>query len=409
MGLQFYRSLLKYLIHFNMIIFEKLFSTIKSLLKRISRLFSDKKPKCGQKTDPKKEPHTGPEQAGGTLRPGQENDKPKDPPISGPNEGIGYKPRDLVSMTPYIQSYDSYFEDALPDFSGERKVSYEIISSQVLNFPLIRAPKKESRIKFPEKGRYGLRGSSEKRLCELIKEKNLPNFFDNLCLYDRSGTAYSPDLAYIDVSNKMFIDIEIDEPYDGIIRNPIHYRLNDSSTIDDERNKTFCDRGWTVIRFSERQIVEHLESCLKEIYKLIDKMKGTITLPDFLRSVPDLSPQRIWTKEEAETMSSNKEREKYLNIQNFIPARSDAPHMKSESSRGKEFEKIGLSPKKTPVSKPSIEGVTKPQPHQVKQHPKPISSIPEAGNGHTPSPDNRDRKVTTNAPSTTAKSPRGYA
>lgn len=88
----------------------------------------------------------------------------------------------------------------------------------------------------PVRGRCGKRGVCEQKLCEEIEKLNLFGFYDNLSLFviDRCSR-YEPDLAYIDAKKGIFIDIEIDEPYSGLERKPIHYTIGDY-TVDDKRN-----------------------------------------------------------------------------------------------------------------------------------------------------------------------------
>lgn len=68
---------------------------------------------------------------------------------------------------------------------------------------------------------------------------------------DISANGYFPD---IDIIRCMFIDIEIDEPYEYKNKLLIRY----IGCGDEKRNKKFQDDGAFVVRFSENQIKKHI-------------------------------------------------------------------------------------------------------------------------------------------------------
>lgn len=226
------------------------------------------------------------------------------------------------------------------DYKTTYNVSYSISDSVNAKFPIIRAPKKGCEIKLPVCGRSGKRGVCEEILCKKIKELELHGFYDNLSLLVGKNTyPKEPDLAYINAQKGIFIDIEIDEPYSGWEREPIHYKIKNGTTVDDARNDSFTERGWTVIRFSERQVYEHPKSCLKRVYQLLREMDTTITMPGCLATEPDISPDDIWTKEQAKRMEENSEREKMLGIDKFIQP-VEEPHTNiKDYLHGQEIEK----------------------------------------------------------------------
>ncbi|MGL5938137.1 MAG: hypothetical protein ACRCY5_05355 [Phocaeicola sp.] len=238
-----------------------------------------------------------------------------------------------VQTTPFLKS------ECKVDYSQLLHVTYSLIDSIGTAFPIIRAPRKGSPIKFPVKGRNGKRGACEESFCRVIVENELGNkFYDNLTLLV-AGYQYEPDLAYIDANKGIFIDIEIDEPYAGWEKIPIHYKTL-YGTIDDRRNTLFTERGWTVIRFSENQIHNQPLSCLKEIFQLIRKIDDTIVIPASVQNQPDLKSEDMWTKENAEEKIINKEREKLLNISEFkIPNNERYTVILEDYEEGIEVEK----------------------------------------------------------------------
>lgn len=252
-------------------------------------------------------------------------------------------PQPKVLKTYTVQTIPFLTSELDLDYKATYTVQYSIFCSLDAKFPIIRAPKKGCEIKLPMIDRSGKRGACEEKLCNMIEELKLHGFYDNLSLViGNNATHYEPDLAYINVKKGIFIDIEIDEPYSGWERQPIHYKTK-YGTIDDRRNDYFTERGWTVLRFSEKQVHEQPKSCLKRVYQLLSEMDGSITMPQCLATEVDISPDDIWTKEQAERKEQNKEREKMLGIDKFIQP-AEAPHTTIEDyPHGQEIEKKIIS------------------------------------------------------------------
>lgn len=89
-------------------------------------------------------------------------------------------------------------------------------------------------------------------------------------------------------------------------------------TNDGKRNERFTERGWIVLRFSEKQVFEQTMSCLKYLYQQICRIDTSMAIPSSLASVPDLKVDSMWTKADAFQMIQNKTREKMLGISEFI-------------------------------------------------------------------------------------------
>lgn len=64
---------------------------------------------------------------------------------------------------------------------------------------------------------------------------------------------------------KLYIDIEIDEPYDIVSHNPIHYKGNG----DNLRDRYFIRNGWCVLRFAEQQIVDNIEGTINYVKRVL--------------------------------------------------------------------------------------------------------------------------------------------
>jgi len=128
---------------------------------------------------------------------------------------------------------------------------------------------------------------------------NIPNF----------QYPYSPDFTYINRELNLYIDIEIDEPYEYMGRQATHYLYSEK---DNNRNSFFLFRGWIVIRFAEEQVVLYPQSCCKAIAKVISNVLGDNSDLMQFCNVPDLPLLRQWTELEAFEMSSKQYRETYL-------------------------------------------------------------------------------------------------
>ncbi|MEB3218427.1 MAG: hypothetical protein VKN72_19640 [Nostocales cyanobacterium 94392] len=119
---------------------------------------------------------------------------------------------------------------------------------------------------------------------------------------------YSPDFAYIDRTINLYIDIEIDEPYVYNTEQPTHYT---EAWKDTKRNNFFNDKGWIVIRFSERQVICYHHNCCKTIAQIIAQISKDNSILNQFTDIPDLQQQRQWTEAEAIQMAQRKERDNY--------------------------------------------------------------------------------------------------
>jgi very-short-patch-repair endonuclease len=140
---------------------------------------------------------------------------------------------------------------------------------------------------------------------ELMFLDKLHTVFGNQIKVDVSTDEYNyfPDFVFHCQVTNMHIDIEIDEPYALADKEPIHYIDSD----DERRNHFFLEENWCVIRFSEKQIVEQSDNCIKLINQFVTGIRNkNLSLNHNVIEEPK------WTYEEARVMSYNKIREKYL-------------------------------------------------------------------------------------------------
>jgi hypothetical protein len=173
------------------------------------------------------------------------------------------------------------------------------------------APKKNT-IVFPyRRCKTNRRGYTEipfeHKLRESLKEKkNYMVLGDVSILVSEKNQPYEPDIAIVECKYKygIRVDIEIDEPYSGLDRTPIHY-MNCGDTF---RDRNLSNIGWIVIRFSEKQIYLEANKCINYIKYILSCIDSSIQLDEIFPT-----PDKCWTKLEAELMAANLYREKYLN------------------------------------------------------------------------------------------------
>ena len=192
------------------------------------------------------------------------------------------------------------------------------------NYPFVSMPLENSVIKFPRKiaeGRIGIRGHKEADFDIYIKRyfssNGALNFFNDRYLFISNNTKpYIPDHVLTDENNNLnlFIDIEIDEPYDGIGRTSIHTK---EDTREKNRNKYFNERGWLVIRFAEIQVHQNILGCCKHIAQVIKSINPRFEIHEDLQNATDIFNVPLWLKLEADNWAKQKYREDYLGIPGF--------------------------------------------------------------------------------------------
>lgn len=123
---------------------------------------------------------------------------------------------------------------------------------------------------------------------------------------------YEPDLVYVDKEKGIYIDIEIDEPYKWN-RKPCHYLNQDGTSRDINRDKMFTSAGWTVIRFSERQIFSETKSCMGLIAEVISQMDRSFA-DEHSNMIQWGKPteEKRWDMPQSLQMARQNSREEYL-------------------------------------------------------------------------------------------------
>ena len=238
-----------------------------------------------------------------------------------------------------------------PEKEDQSKVKYIgynplniFAQTEPLYFPYVIMPKPNCIIKFPRKGRSGRKGYKEDDF-KVYVEKYFSSYFqifdDRFFLVKNNSNPFEPDFTLIDEKDgiNLFLDIEIDEPYEGINyinrRKATHFQYSDTN-----RNNAFKNRGWMVIRFAEIQVHKNPESCCRFIADVIKSINPKYNLQDHLNNVSKINPIQQWTEEVAKKWSVEKYREKYLGITSF-GLKDKGPKLNdiNESELGVEIEK----------------------------------------------------------------------
>jgi len=123
--------------------------------------------------------------------------------------------------------------------------------------------------------------------------------------------AYSTDFTISFPEIGIWIDVEIDEPYDYKTGNPTHCSDDER---DRNRNSFFLLNNWIVVRFSEEQVVRYPESCCKEIALVIRRVTGIEKYVHDLADATSLGPSPMWTSRQAKKMAKAKVRDKYFKL-----------------------------------------------------------------------------------------------
>jgi nucleoid DNA-binding protein/very-short-patch-repair endonuclease len=180
-----------------------------------------------------------------------------------------------------------------------------------VNFPIVIVPEKNSFLKLPREGRSNIRGYKEDDFWHALSRSDLDIEISNNLHIAVSGRMlpYEPDFVLFDKNINLYIDVEIDEPYDGYSRIPTHIK----DGYDQIRNLFFRESGWVVIRFTERQIHQHLEECIGFLRSIVQ----TLQLGQPVGPVRSLVHEELWDYKQAVVWARDLYREKYLGIQAF--------------------------------------------------------------------------------------------
>ncbi|MCG9879014.1 MAG: PD-(D/E)XK nuclease family protein [Bacteroidia bacterium] len=226
------------------------------------------------------------------------------------------------TVTPYIDTNEVQVKIIKsvpePGSSTAKRIGYlpsdKYVQTEPYKYAVVKMPQKNSLIKFPRKGRSDKKGFKEDDfLIHLNRHfKSTFSVFNDRHIPTENGRPYEPDFVLSsEKDNKnIFINIEIDEPYDGWLRTPTH-----CIGENDLRDDFFTKRGWIVIRFAEIQIHCEPKKCCAYIAKVIHSIDSTFNSDLLNEVIPNQVEQ--WDNLQSKKWASDKFREKYLGIENF--------------------------------------------------------------------------------------------
>ena len=162
------------------------------------------------------------------------------------------------------------------------------------------------------------------------------NPFSMTCEKVGAGKGSVNTIVEKDFERGFRIDIEIDEPYTGYERKPIHY----IGCGDNYRDHVLINHGWIVVRFSEKQIYEESSKCMAYIKYLIDSICNSGNAP---YEYPTYDKK--WTVNEARILSVQKYRERLLNhefgqMESNSLVQTDITQTEAEKKASKEVKSV---------------------------------------------------------------------
>lgn len=219
-------------------------------------------------------------------------------------------PKEIITLKSY--------ED--PNKSFPKKIGYipniKFKQNEPYVYPVVKMPKKDRFIKFPRKGRSNKTGYTEGVFFNYLNKyfsNSLKVFNDRHITQKNSARPYEPDFILTNESEgkNIFINVEIDEPYDGFSKAPTHIIDGDIY-----RDNFFTNRGYIVIRFTEKQVFEESKNCCALIAKVIKSIDATFIINDELK-LSNPTKQNQWDSLQSKKWAKEKYREKYLGINSF--------------------------------------------------------------------------------------------
>lgn len=182
-------------------------------------------------------------------------------------------------------------------------------------YPVVKMPKSNTILKLPRTGRSNQKGYKENDFFNQLKQNIIGIELTNNVhmIIPNFNKPYEPDIVLFDKNLNLYIDIEIDEPYDGYYRYPTHY-INPEDEIkqDNIRDLFFTESGWIVIRFTEKQV-----HC--QVYECIDYIRNVLNSLYNRNFVIDTTCQKEnqWDYNQCIQWQKIYYRENYLGIERF--------------------------------------------------------------------------------------------
>lgn len=151
----------------------------------------------------------------------------------------------------------------------------DFAQAEQYRYPVVKMPKPNSNLKLPRIGRSNQKGYKENDFYKKIKSNiSEISIEDNVhMVIPHFNRPYEPDIVLYDKNLNLYIDIEIDEPYDGYYRHPTHHlNYEEQTKQDDTRDLFFTESGWVVIRFTEKQVHCQPDECIDYIQNVLNSI-----------------------------------------------------------------------------------------------------------------------------------------
>jgi hypothetical protein len=195
------------------------------------------------------------------------------------------------------------------------KPNIHFVQEGQYQYPVVKMPKQNTSLKLPRTGRSNQKGYKENDFYSQLK-LNLVDIeiADNVhMVIPNFNKPYEPDIVLFDKCLNLYIDIEIDEPYDGYYRYPTHYiNPEDEVKQDNIRDLFFIESGWIVIRFTEKQVHCQTNECIDYIKNVLNSIYDR----DFINEVK-CEKENQWDYNQCIQWQKFYYREKYLGIDRF--------------------------------------------------------------------------------------------
>ena len=188
-------------------------------------------------------------------------------------------------------------------------------------YPILRIPERGTIVRSSRSGGASSRGPKEK-IFEQAIIKHFGEFY-TVSGQTRINTGslnkpFELDISLINkIDDQICINVEIDEPYKPFARTVMHCKGDDVL-----RDEYFTDRGWVVLRFSERQIHSDEDGCLKCIAEVLNLIDTDFKMPESLKSLDIVQSDACWSIFQAQRWEKESERELYLDM-TFVPEKQE--------------------------------------------------------------------------------------
>jgi hypothetical protein len=189
---------------------------------------------------------------------------------------------------------------------GQRFIGYRpnqmFAQTEPWSYPCVSMPAPGAEVWLPRPLRFRLSRDPVEEMFQLEMRRTFPAFeiAGDDCIPDPAADRpHEPDISLVikGLGLNLFIDVEIDEPYDRITRIPKHLIGEDR-----ERDDWFNNKGWIVIRLAESQVRSQPKHCLAFIARVIHSVYPEYHIPSHLKKLPNPEPLPQWTFGEVHKM-----------------------------------------------------------------------------------------------------------